>query len=249
MSNSGIKYVLLSFWSLKIVILQMYLCDCSSGVGPTAVTEQPSLHHASWPKSLTRGQHCWPASGLSDEYLYAVTGVVYEPLSGKFPHLMTLLPPVSSITSDLCPSRWMILWRKVLSWRPRPTVVKWVCMIVCGRRTLQRWWSIFRLSWSNERERLTSFRWLSDRCRLLPAAGRITKDLQSCFQSDIGELEKTREAMARELVSLSTDKEDLQIRVEDLTKVQKKHLVRWLNACTSSGSLRFGDACVRNQLG
>ena len=62
-------------------------------------------------------------------------------------------------------------------------------------------------------------------------------NLVTCLQSDIGELEKSREAMARELVNLSTDNEQLEFKVEDFGIVQKQLQVSSPIATMSCSSL------------
>ena len=44
-------------------------------------------------------------------------------------------------------------------------------------------------------------------------------------QNDIGELERTRESMARELVNLSNRNEDLELKMKDQVSFQRKFTV------------------------
>ena len=46
-----------------------------------------------------------------------------------------------------------------------------------------------------------------------------------CFQSEISELEKTREAMARELVNLSNQNDQLQDQLKDYPAFKKEYSV------------------------
>ena len=45
------------------------------------------------------------------------------------------------------------------------------------------------------------------------------------WQSEIGELERTREAMARELVTLANKNDDLEVKLKDYPEFQEKHTV------------------------